>query len=133
MHASAAVLTRIIGEPSMTIARMPSAVAGILGVLATYGVGLLLLDRSSALVGAFALLGMPGYSFMARQARPDMLLCFSIIVSCLFLVLGMRKYRYIPHMLYFTLAGLLAGLGVITKGPFGVLFPVFFAILVPFR
>ena len=133
MHASAAVLTRIIGEPSMTIARMPSAVAGILGVLATYGVGLLLLDRSSALVGAFALLGMPGYSFMARQARPDMLLCFSIIVSCLFLVLGMRKYRYIPRMLYFTLAGLLTGLGVITKGPFGVLFPVFFAILVPFR
>ncbi|OHB96851.1 MAG: hypothetical protein A2Z57_03430 [Planctomycetes bacterium RIFCSPHIGHO2_12_39_6] len=35
-------------------------------------------------------------------------------------------------MLYFTLAGLLAGLGVVTKGPFGILFPVFFAILVPF-
>jgi len=35
-------------------------------------------------------------------------------------------------MLYFTLAGLLAGLGVITKGPFGVLFPVLFAIFVPF-
>src|SRR3989337_2415378 len=90
MHAAAAVLTRIVGEPSMTIVRMPSAVAGILGVLATYGVGLLLLDRCTALVGAFALLGMPGYSLMAR-------------------------------------------LGVITKGPFGVLFPVFFAILVPFR
>ena len=133
MHAAAAVLTRIVGEPSMTIARMPSAVAGILGVLATYGVGLLLLDRCTALVGAFALLGMPGYSLMARQARPDMLLCFSIIVSCLFFVLGMRKYRYIPRMLCFTLAGLLAGLGVVTKGPFGILFPVFFAILVPFR
>jgi len=26
-----------------------------------------------------------------------------------------------------------AGLGVVTKGPFGILFPVFFAILVPFR
>ena len=132
MHAAAAVLTRIVGEPSMTIVRMPSAVAGILGVLATYGVGLLLLDRCTALVGAFALLGMPGYSLMARQARPDMILCFSIIVSCLFFVLGMRKYRYIPRMLCFTLAGLLAGLGVVTKGPFGILFPVFFAILVPF-
>jgi len=133
MHAAAAVLTRIVGEPSMALVRMPSAIAAILGVLATYGVGLLLLNRCTALVGAFALLGMPGYSFMARQARPDMILCFSIIVSCLFLVLGMRKYRYIPRMLYFTLAGLLTGLGVITKGPFGVLFPVFFAILVPFR
>ena len=133
MHAAAAVLTRMIGEPSMTIARMPAAVAGVLGVLATYGVGLLLLDRKTALIGAFALLGMPGYCLMARQARPDMILCFSIIASCLFLCLGMRKYRCIPRTLYFTLAGLLAGLGVITKGPFGILFPVFFAILVPFR
>lgn len=133
MHAAAAVLTRIVGEPSMTIVRMPSAIAGILGILATYGVGLLLLDRKTALIGAFALLGMPGYSLMARQARPDMILCFSIIASCLFLCLGMRKYRSLPRMLYFTLAGLLAGLGVVTKGPFGILFPVFFAILVPFR
>lgn len=133
MHAAAAVLTRFVGEPSMTIARMPSAIAGILGILATYGVGLLLLDRKTALIGAFALLGMPGYSLMARQARPDMILCFSIIASCLFLCLGMRKYRGIPRMLYFTLAGLLAGLGVVTKGPFGILFPIFFAVLVPFR
>src|SRR3989337_4238423 len=117
MHVAAAVLTRIVGEPSMTLVRMPSAIAGILGILATYGVGLLLLYRYTALVGAFALLGMPGYSLMARQARPDMILCFSIIVSCLFLVLGMRKYRYIPRMLYFTLAGLLTGLGVVTQGP----------------
>ncbi|HHT9144618.1 MAG: glycosyltransferase family 39 protein [Candidatus Brocadiaceae bacterium] len=133
MHVAAAILIRIVGEPSMTLVRMPSAIAGILGILVTYGVGLLLLDRKTALIGAFALLGMPGYSLMARQARPDMILCFSIIASCLFLCLGMRKYRRIPRMLYFTLAGLLAGLGVVTKGPFGILFPVFFAILVPFR
>lgn len=133
MHAAAAVLTRLAGEPSMTIARMPSAVAGIFGVLATYGVGLLLLDRKTALVGAFALLGMPGYSLMARQARPDMILCFSIIASCLFLCMGMRKKRYRLRLLYFALAGLLSGVGVVTKGPFGVLFPIFFAVLVPFR
>ena len=133
MHAAAAVLTRMIGEPSMTIARMPAAVAGVLGVLATYGVGLLLLDRKTALIGAFALLGMPGYSLMARQARPDMILCFSIIVSCLFLCLGMRKHKGISRSLFFIIAGLLAGLGVVTKGPFGVLFPIFFAVLVPFR
>jgi len=132
MHAAAAVLTRIVGEPSMTLVRMPSAIAAILGVLATYGVGLLLLDRKTALVGAFALLGMPGYSLMARQARPDMILCFSVIVSCLFLCMGMRKHKGLSRSLFFIIAGLLAGLGVITKGPFGVLFPVFFAILVPF-
>ena len=31
MHAAAAVLTRIVGEPSMTMVRMPSAIAAILG------------------------------------------------------------------------------------------------------
>src|SRR3989304_2198443 len=43
MHAIAAVLTRMVGKPSMMIARIPSAAAGILGVLAVYGIGLLLL------------------------------------------------------------------------------------------
>src|SRR5574337_8138 len=127
MHAAAAVLTRIAGEPSMTLVRMPSAIAGILGVLATYGVGLLLLDRYTALVGAFALLGMPGYSLMARQARPDLILWFSVIVSCLFLCMGMRKHKSLSRSLFFIIAGLLAGLGIVTKGPFGVLFPIFFA------
>ena len=133
MHVAAAVLTRIVGEPSMTLVRMPSAIAGILGILATYGVGLLLLDRKTALIGAFALLGMPGYSLMARQARPDMILCFAVVVSCLFLCMGMRKHKGISRSLFFIIAGLLAGLGIVTKGPFGVLFPIFFAVLVPFR
>src|SRR3989304_526210 len=65
--------------------------------------------------------------------EPDMILCFSIIVSCLFLCMGMRKHKGLSRSLFFIIAGLLAGLGVVTKGPFGVLFPVFFAILVPFR
>ncbi len=133
MHTAAAILTRIAGEPSMTIARMPSAVAGILGVLATYGVGLLLLDRKTALVGAFALLGMPGYSLMARQARPDMILCFSIIASSLFLCMGMRKQRHGSRLVCFVIAGMISGIGVVTKGPFGVIFPIFFAVLAPFR
>src|SRR3990172_10585301 len=91
MHAPAAFLTRMVGTPSITIARMPSAVAGILGVLAVYGIGLLLLDRRSALIGAIALLGMPGYSVVARHARPDTILCASILCSCLCIGLGMRE------------------------------------------
>ena len=79
MHAIAAVLTRMSGgTPSMAIARMHSAVAGILGGLAVYGIGLLLFERRSALIGAIALLGIPGYRVVARHARPDMILCASI-------------------------------------------------------
>ncbi|MCF6156481.1 MAG: phospholipid carrier-dependent glycosyltransferase [Candidatus Brocadia sp.] len=133
IHAPAAFITRIVGKPSMTIARMPSAIAGMLGVLATYGIGLLLLDRRSALVGAIVLLGMPGYSLWARHARPDMIFCAMILFSCLCLGIGMRKYNHFPRTFYFTLAGLFAGVGVITKGPYGILVPIFFVVFAPFR
>ena len=133
MHAAAALVTRVADKPSMTITRIPSAVAGMLGVLATYGLGLLLLDRRSALIGAIALLGMPGYSLMARHARPDMILCALILFSCLCLGLGMRKQSLLPRTFYFVLAGLFAGVGAVTKGPYGVLVPIFFAVFAPFR
>ena len=100
MHAAAAILTRIVGKPSMKIARMPSAVAGILGVLATYGIGLLLFERRTALLGAIALLGIPGYSIMAREARPDMILCCLLLFSCLCLCLGMKESKRFPRIVY---------------------------------
>lgn len=133
MHAAAAFLTRMAGKPSITITRIPSAVAGMLGILATYGLGLLLFDRRSALVGAIALLGMPGYVIMARQARPDMILCASMLFSCLSLGLGMREERRISRIFYFVLTGLFTGLAVVTKGPYGLIVPAFFAIFVPFH
>lgn len=133
MHAAAALLTRIAGKPSMAIVRAPSAVAGILGVLATYGIGLLLSERRSALFGAIALLSIPGYSLMAREARPDMILCASILFSCLCLGLGMKGKRLTTRMGYFFLAGLLTGLGAVTKGPFALLAPILFVVFIPFR
>lgn len=133
MHAVAAYLTRIVGRPSMMIARLPSAVAGILGIIATYGLGCLLFDRRTALVGAIALLGIPGYGMMSREARPDMILCASTLFSCLCLGLGMREEKHLSRIGFFVFAGLLTGLGVITKGPYGIIVPVFFAVFAPFR
>ncbi|HHT9110680.1 MAG TPA: ArnT family glycosyltransferase [Candidatus Brocadiaceae bacterium] len=133
MHIPAAILTRIMGKPSMFAARLPSAVAGVLGVLAIYGTGLLLFDRRTAILSALILIGMPGYSITARHARPDMILCLSVLFSSLFLGLGMKKQMPYSRMSYLLLAGLFAGLGVVTKGPYGILFPVFFAIFIPFR
>lgn len=133
MHAAAAVLTRIVGTPGMAIARIPSALAGMLGILAIYGIGRLLLDRRAALLAAIILLGIPGYGIMARQARPDMILCASSLLSCLCLGLGMKERREGYRTLYFVLGGLLAGLGVVTKGPYGIVVPAFFAALAPIR
>lgn len=133
MHAAAAVLTRIVGTPNMAIARMPSALAGILGILAIYGIGRILLDRQTALLGAIVLLGIPGYGIMARQARPDMILCASSLLSCLCLGLGMKERRDRYRTLYFVLGGLLAGVGVVAKGPYGIVVPVLFTALAPVR
>ena len=88
IHAPAALLTHWIGRPNMALVRLPSALAGLLGILATYGVGLALLDRRSALLGAVALLGFPGYSLLAREAVPNMILCTGILFSCLCLSLA---------------------------------------------
>lgn len=133
MHAIAAGLTWITGAPSMLITRLPSAVAGIIGVLAVYGIGLLFFARRFALVAAIVLLAMPGYSIVARHARPDMILCASILCSCLCIGLAMRERGYAWQTCYLVLGGLCAGLGVITKGPYGILVPTFFAVFVPFR
>jgi 4-amino-4-deoxy-L-arabinose transferase-like glycosyltransferase len=133
MHAPAALLTRWLGRPSMTVARVPSALAGLLGILATYGIGLALLGRCPALVGSVALLGVPGYSLLAREALPDMILCAGVLFSCLGLVLGMRTSKPLIRIVYLAAAGFSAGVGVLAKGPVGLLFPVFFAVLVPLR
>jgi len=133
MHAIAAGLTWMTGMSSMLITRLPSAVAGMLGVLVVYGIGLLLFDRRSALVGAIVLLGIPGYTIMARHARPDMILCASILCACLCIGLAMRERRYAWQTCYLVLGGLCAGLGVVTKGPYGILVPAFFAVFAPFR
>ena len=131
IHAPAAALMRLTGKQSVTIARLPSALAGVAGILATYGIGLVLFKRKTALLAAIALLGIPGYAILARLVLPDMTLCASILLSCLGLAVGMRERGVGRRTFLFTLAGVAAGVGVLTKGPYGILFPVFFAILAP--
>jgi len=133
MHAAAAMLTRWWGQPSMFLARFPSALAALGTVWVTYGLGRVMSGRAVALVGAAALLATPGFSIMARDARPDTILCFAIIGCCLALALGMKDSRRGIRAGWFTVAGAAAGLGVITKGPYGLLFPLVFAVLSPFR
>ena len=131
-HAVGAVLTRWSGAPSMTTARLPSALAGWLAVLATYGVGRILMNRTTAFVGAIALLGMPGFYGMARNARPDMMLCAAIVLSGFCLMLGMREKRPQMRALAFALGGAFAGVGTLAKGPWGFVFPVLLALMVWF-
>ena len=133
MHAASAVFMEWWGRPSMFLARLPSALAAIGVALMTYGLGRVLSDRRLGLVAALALLAIPGFMIMAQQARPDMVLCVAIAGSALALALGMKERRREPRGLWFVVAGMAAGLGVVTKGPYGLLFPLFFALLGPIR
>ncbi|HEX7470078.1 MAG TPA: glycosyltransferase family 39 protein [Verrucomicrobiae bacterium] len=133
LHAAAALLMRWVGQPSILLVRLPSALAGLLGILAAYEIGRVLLDRRAALVGAIVLLAIPGYGLLAREALPDMMLCTGITFSCLGLILGMRAQKPLERTLYFALAGAASGVATLAKGPFGLLFPIFFAVLSAFR
>jgi 4-amino-4-deoxy-L-arabinose transferase-like glycosyltransferase len=134
MHATAAVFMAWWGRPSVFLARLPSALAALGAAAMTYGLGRALSDRRLGLVAALALLAIPGFTVMAQQARPDMVLCFAIAASALASALGMKECRRRgPRGLWFVVAGTAAGLGVVTKGPYGLLFPLFFVLLSPIR
>ncbi len=126
-HWIGAVLMKIRGEPTLFDARFPLALAGLCGVLATYVLGRVLLDRRTALVGALSLLAMPNYVIMGRQARPDMVLALAVLIASVCLVLGMQPPASRRRTLWFFCAGIASGVGVLTKGPYGVLFPLLFA------
>jgi len=132
LHAVGAFLMKYAGGPSMAIARLPAALAAWLAVLVTYGVGRVLGDRATALIGAVALLSMPGFYGMARNTRPDMILCLAVVLSSLCLLWGMKQERSGQRALAFALAGLSAGVGILSKGPWGVVFPVLLAFMVWF-
>jgi 4-amino-4-deoxy-L-arabinose transferase-like glycosyltransferase len=133
MHAAAALLAPLVGGPSMLVARLPSALAGICGILAAYGLGRLLSDRWGALLGAAGLLAMPGYNSLAREARPDMIFCAAMLAACLALGGGMLAARGPRRPLLFWCGGLSVGIAVLTKGPHGLLFPLIFVWLAPIQ
>jgi 4-amino-4-deoxy-L-arabinose transferase-like glycosyltransferase len=131
LHAAAALLYRAAGASSLGLARVPSAVAGILGSLFLYGIGRVLTDRRVALRAALGALGVAGYAHLARVARPDMIFGMAILLSCLGFARGMRAGPRGAGWL--ALAGFGCGLATITKGPLGLVFPLLFPLLAPIR
>jgi len=127
MHAMIAALYRLAGAPSLALARVPSVVAGVMGALAVYGIGMTVVDRPAALLAATGLLATLGYRRMARVARPDMIFVAAILVGCFFLLRALRTAR--PPVIALALAGAAAGFATVTKGPLGVLVPGIVAVL----
>lgn len=103
-------------------ARLPSALAGLLTVLATYAAGRWLLDRRTGLIAAFMLGSTAGFLVQSRIILTDMLLtlCLSAALFCFLLATqGQEKRRRLFYRLFFVCCGL----AVLTKGLIGIVLP----------
>jgi len=97
------------------------AVAAALGLLAvTARLGFLLFDRRTAAASALVLATTVAFMTFGRVAMSDMLLA---LWTNLALAVALAGWRPDPPRLFPAVLGAVLGLGFMTKGPVGVLFP----------
>lgn len=108
---------RLFG-PSPWSARLPSAIAALLTVAATYGLGRRLIGDRAAWIAGLALLLSAGFVMSARFLIMDGLLAFFTTLGLLAAANGLRGQ---PRALaWWATAGVACGLGVLVKGPIAV-------------
>jgi 4-amino-4-deoxy-L-arabinose transferase-like glycosyltransferase len=116
-----AIPASLYGSVTPLIARWPSAFCAWVGVIIlflwgkrTYG------TVQSGLIAGGVLLSSYQYFFQARIAKTDMLLCLFILLSLYFFYIGHGEFGRRRYLFYgFSFFSM--GLGVLTKGPFGLL------------
>jgi 4-amino-4-deoxy-L-arabinose transferase-like glycosyltransferase len=119
LSAAVATLYALGGGPSLALARLPSVLAAVAGILLLHGLALWLAGAETAALAGWALLGTVGWQHMARVARPDMIMAAAILAASLAAVRGLAATGRRRRLLL-VLAGAAAGLAVLAKGPFGV-------------
>jgi len=100
-------------------ARLPSAIFGTIGIIATYLLGGLLLNKRTGLLAAAMLATCVEYIILARACVTDMTLFSLMLLGVLFFFYGHlkdRRYAYLISAAFFALA-------VLTKGPVAVMLP----------
>lgn len=110
------------GQVSEFAARAPSVLAGVGLIVLTFLTGLLLFDRPAALTAALALLTTNFFLHQARYAELDALLAFFVAASLYCFLRGYVRPK--RARFWFALCGAAMGLGMMTKGPFAVMFPM---------
>jgi 4-amino-4-deoxy-L-arabinose transferase-like glycosyltransferase len=133
LSAAIALLFRWHGEPSIGLARLPCAVAAIVGALLLYGLGCTLAEPRSALLAALGVLGVQGYQNMARTARPDMIFTLAILTAALGSIRALEPGRSRRGATGFALAGAACAVASLLKGPLAWAFCALFPYLAWFR
>jgi 4-amino-4-deoxy-L-arabinose transferase-like glycosyltransferase len=105
-------------------ARIGPCIAGVLTVLLTYVWGLTLFRRRSVAFMAAAGLALSGqFIVLSRIVLTDIFLCLFVTGALCSFSLG---YRYERHRRFFwNVLFIFCGLGVLTKGPLGIMLPFF--------
>ncbi|MCX8116828.1 MAG: glycosyltransferase family 39 protein [Desulfobacterota bacterium] len=121
-----AIPSKLYGEVTPFLARLPSALFAWIGVLVVYFWGRTLWKGERyGLISAGVLLSSYLYFWQGRIARTDMVFSVLILLSLYFFYLAYPGRKIGLHGLSFFFMGL-AGL---TKGPVGILFPLSLMIL----
>jgi 4-amino-4-deoxy-L-arabinose transferase-like glycosyltransferase len=125
-----AIPAHIYGAVTPFIARLPSAVSALLGIVLIFFFGKQIYRNATAgFLSSLILLSCYSYSRHARAAQTDMLLCLFIILSLFLFYTSYNTQKEGKRLLYFLLSCVAVGLGVMVKGPNGFLIPVFTAII----
>jgi 4-amino-4-deoxy-L-arabinose transferase-like glycosyltransferase len=99
--------------------RFPSACAALLSMLFTYELGRRMFGATAGLIAGLMLGTSVLFSAAAHFANPDALLCLCMLLTFFFFwnsfVRGDRSW--------FVLCGICSGLGMLAKGPIGLLLP----------
>jgi 4-amino-4-deoxy-L-arabinose transferase-like glycosyltransferase len=126
---------KVFGENEFA-ARFPSALCGLLTVLATYIIARHLYGRRSALIAALVLGTSAGFVMQSRIILTDMLLTFCLTAALgAFVVASLRegrRSRNLPWYLFY----FFCALAVLAKGLIGMVFPagiIFFYLLLSRR
>ena len=106
-----------------TAVRLPSALAGLLTVLLTYGAGRRLYDRRIGLLGALILGSCAGFLMQSRLILTDMLLTLCLSGGLFAFLLAVRSSNVHQRRLFYHLFFLGCGLAVLAKGLIGIVLP----------
>ena len=112
---------RLLGQNEFA-ARLPSALAGILIILATYGTGRMLFNRRTGVLGAMILGSSVGFLMQGRIILTDMVLTGCLTTALFCFLLAIRPGTK-TKLLFFYLFFIFCGLSVLTKGLIGMVLP----------
>jgi len=121
-----AVMFKFFGV-SAAMARFWSAAFGIIGVVLTYFLGKKIYGRSAGFIAAVILATSLEYLSLSRAVLTDIAFSALLSVSLAFFYFGYLNSE--KRMGWFLLSFISAGLATLTKGPIGIILPLFIILL----